>query len=77
MAALAHGAKTLQEIEEWGSFRGKDRRARQQAVCRSLNRLVLAGFAEATSRRRRAGVSLWPCKIFRLTYLGEVIWASG
>jgi len=77
MAALAHGSKTLQEIEEWGAFRGGTRRLRQQCVCRCLHRLIHSRLAEVTSRRRPAGVKLWPCKIYRLTYLGEMIWASG
>jgi hypothetical protein len=72
--ALAKTAKTIQEIERWGAFRGRDARARQQCVCRCLHRLIDKGLAEKTSRRRPDGQRAWDCAIYRLTRKGE-LWA--
>src|ERR1700761_5411484 len=77
LAALAKGAKTIQEIERWGTFRGDTVRLRQQRVCSCLHRLIAYGLAEKTSRKRRDGKALWPCGIYRLTWLGEDLWGSG
>ena len=75
-AALAEGPKTIFEIEGWTPVRGHDKRRRQQTICRCLHRLIDYGVVEQTSRTRISPQSGWPCKIYRLTRFGEVLWHS-
>ena len=77
LLALGKGPKTIQEIERWGNFNGATARRRQQTVCRCLHRLIHKGLAEKTSRKRPEGTQGFMCRIYRLTWSGEMLWGSG